>query len=163
MMKNSKGFTLIELVVVIVILGILAATAAPKFIDVSSDAKAATIESIAGSLKTAAELTNMKARIKGCEQDAKCDIDILQGSMEIEYGYPEARGEGSDLDIVDMIEFDTDVFTVNDDNNSNVEIGYDVENNLDGNCYARYIEQSGTGHPDQNSTEPHIETVTTGC
>lgn len=162
-MNKQKGFTLIELVVVIVILGILAATAAPKFIDVSTDAKVATIENIAGSLKTAATLANMKARVKGCEKDAKCDIEILQGTMEIEFGYPEARGEGSDLDIVDMIEFDSDVFTVNDDNNSNVEIGYDVEDNLDGECFARYIEQSGTGHPNPSSDEPHIEIVTDGC
>lgn len=160
---KQNGFTLIELVVVIVILGILAATAAPKFIDLSSDAKEATIENIAGSLKTASDLANMKARIKGCEKDEKCDIEILQGTMEIEYGYPEARGEGGDLDIIDMIEFDEDAFTINDDNNSNVEIGYDVEDDLDGECYARYIEQGGTGHPDNSSTEPHIETVTDGC
>lgn len=162
-MNKQSGFTLIELVVVIVILGILAATSAPKFVDLSSDAKAATIENLAGSIKTAAELANMKARIKGCEKDEKCDIEILQGKMEIEYGYPEANGEGSDLDIIDMIDYDEDVFTINDGNNSNVEIGYDVEDNLDGECFVRYIEQNGTRHPDPTSDEPHIETVTDGC
>ncbi len=44
MNKEQKGFTLIELVVVIVILGILAVTAAPKFIDLQDDAKTATIK-----------------------------------------------------------------------------------------------------------------------
>ena len=63
-MLNARGFTLIELVVVIVILGILAATAAPRFIDVSSSAKVATLESIAGTMKSSIKLVNMKARVK---------------------------------------------------------------------------------------------------
>ncbi len=49
-MNRTNGFTLIELVMVIVILGILAATALPKFIDTTGEARTAAVSGIAGGL-----------------------------------------------------------------------------------------------------------------
>lgn len=63
--KRNTGFTLIELVVVMVILGILAVTAAPKFVSLSSDAKAATLNGIKGSLSTAVTFVQSKAMLSG--------------------------------------------------------------------------------------------------
>ncbi|MCH9763679.1 MAG: prepilin-type N-terminal cleavage/methylation domain-containing protein [Gammaproteobacteria bacterium] len=55
-MRNQKGFTMIELVMVIVILGILAAVAIPRFIDLQSNAQQAAVDGIAGSLATASSV-----------------------------------------------------------------------------------------------------------
>lgn len=59
--RNSHGFTLIELVIVIAIIGILSAVALPKFIDLSSNAQTAATNAVAGALSSA-NASNYAAR-----------------------------------------------------------------------------------------------------
>ena len=93
-MKNSKGFTLIELVVVIVILGILAATVAPKFIDITSDARIATLEGMQAALESGTSLIFAKAVI---EQETEGSGSIQVGSVNITLygGYPTGYWQNS--------------------------------------------------------------------
>ena len=89
MNSNSQGFTLIELIIVIVLLGILASVAAPRFINFGADARIATLESIEGSMRSASDLVNLRARI---ENKLDCDTDptIEMGgeTITLRCGYP---------------------------------------------------------------------------
>lgn len=68
-MKKQSGFTLIELVIVVVILGFLAATAIPKFIDLTDQAKQANIEGMAGGFATAISLARAQWEVEGRPQN----------------------------------------------------------------------------------------------
>lgn len=88
-MKRQGGFTLIELVVVIVILGILAVTAAPRFLNLQDDARNATLEGLAGAIQGAAGIVYGKAAIAGLESTSGA-VSVGAGTIETLNGYPAA-------------------------------------------------------------------------
>lgn len=103
----QKGFTLIELVVVIVILGILAATAAPKFIDLTGDARSSVMEGVQGSINSAVNLAHAKALVSN-QTGATGSITIGSLDYALVNGYPAALANATDgLGIGSLLELDT--------------------------------------------------------
>ncbi|MFT5296873.1 MAG: MSHA pilin protein MshA [Colwellia sp.] len=150
-LQKQAGFTLIELVIVIVILGILAATAAPKFLDLTGDAKASVVEGVRGALNSAADLAHAKALVAGKISAASAGQAISVGSSNIllNYGWPTNASIGDLIDIDgDLSEVSTAVGTFQHDNGVTVT-----------SCIAVYDSNS----VNNAETRPSITSTTTGC
>lgn len=106
----SKGFTLIELVVVIIILGILAVVAVPRFVDIKSDAYEATIRGVEASIKSVTQMTFAKAKMAVPESlfsgGFSYDIDGDGVDDALVFGKPRAQGDG----IVQLMDIDAKWF-----------------------------------------------------
>ncbi|MGS0674974.1 type II secretion system protein [Shewanella sp. 125m-1] len=101
-MQKQNGFTLIELVVVIIILGILAVTAAPKFINLQTDARQSALQGMKGAIQGANGLVFAKAALAGKEASADTTVDILgtavtTDDVPITYGYMHATEAAFEL------------------------------------------------------------------
>ncbi|ENC6729604.1 type II secretion system protein [Vibrio navarrensis] len=89
-MKRQGGFTLIELVVVIVILGILAVTAAPRFLNLQGDAREASLQGLKGAIDGAAGIAYGKAAIAGLDSVSTATNLTGVPNGQVIFGYPTA-------------------------------------------------------------------------
>ncbi|MBA6309763.1 type II secretion system protein [Colwellia sp. MB3u-64] len=140
-----------ELVIVIVILGILAATAAPKFIDLTGDAKASVIKGVKGALNSAVDLAHAKALVAGKISAAAAGQAISVGSSNIllNYGWPTKES------IASLIAIDSDIVT----STSTTSITFTHANATDGTeCLVTY-----TNTVTNSETRPTIGIDTDKC
>ncbi|MEZ8635067.1 type II secretion system protein [Vibrio cyclitrophicus] len=101
-MKRQGGFTLIELVVVIVILGILAVTAAPRFLNLQDDARESSLQGLKGAIDGAAGIVYGKAAIDGVEALPGGDASAAVENITTAYGYPTADDTGIGAAVVGL-------------------------------------------------------------
>ncbi|WP_165870956.1 pilus assembly FimT family protein [Shewanella frigidimarina] len=95
--RPSHGFTLIELVVVIIILALLAVVASSKFISLRKDAIVSTMGGMKTAMQSAATLTYSKAAIAGVERLATTTLNIDGVNVNLAYGYPNGTAAGIPL------------------------------------------------------------------
>ncbi|NVN83594.1 prepilin-type N-terminal cleavage/methylation domain-containing protein [Vibrio sp. Scap24] len=103
-LKSRNGFTVIELVVVIVVLGVLAAIAAPRFLNLSSEAKIASLHGLGGSVKEANQLVYSQAVIEGQEKLSAGSVTFNGTEVKTQWGYIKPTYE----DIVKVIDFSSE-------------------------------------------------------
>jgi MSHA pilin protein MshA len=140
-MNKQHGFTLIELVTTIIILGILAAFAVPRFINLTGNARAASLRGLGGSIEAASALAHSMAVAEGAATITSPTAIKMSGQpIDMKYGYPSARTSGIVAALQDMSGYQSSSpsagklnFVLNDGPNTH------------GNCEVTYSEAGAPG------------------
>ena len=132
-MKHQAGFTLIELIMVIVILGILAATAMPKFADLRGDANISALNGLKGAMEATAMIAHGVHLTRGTASNV--DVTIEGTAVSMVNGYPTGNAAG----IVAAMNLDAAKFSWIDSPASAIAMSGAANTT----CYVPYTEANG--------------------
>ncbi len=95
MKRGQQGFTLIELIMVVVILGILSAFAIPKFADFSSQAETASAEGVAAAVRSSIGIVHAACIVdSSCDTSGASTVTIEGSAVTTQNGYPATTAGG---------------------------------------------------------------------
>lgn len=152
MRSQQSGFTLVELVAVIVVLGILAATALPRFVDVSREARVGVLQGVQSAMRGASVMIYAKSLAEGEEASATAYVTVKgvtgtgtgaeAGKVRTTYGYPDRT------EVLGLITLDNSSVTFDTATAGRAQI--------QANCRVDYVNATATARPT-------ITPTTTGC
>ena len=111
LLKSQSGFTMIELVVVIVILGILSAFAVPRFANLRGEARSAAVNGMSGGLRSAVGVAKVKYQVVGNMAATKVDLDGTSVTVAASTGVPAGSAAGIGAALQDTSGFTIDYTT----------------------------------------------------
>lgn len=162
---KQKGFTLIELIIVIVVLSILAMTAASKFINLQRDSRISALQGLKGEMTGAMNQLHPKTILAGVDTQASGSITILGDNIHIVYGYPKADAAKSWNKLMNQVFVDSQYYDNipsewyfhNDTSKPYITFMHRSKKYSTDKCHIKYSEAVN------RSAIPEFELIDTGC
>lgn len=146
-MNQHLGFSLIKLTVMLMILGILTVIAAPRFLNLHSEARMSALEGLKSAMQNAAGVVHAQAGQTPQATRSAVTMSLNSGSQVVEmvFGYPAATSAGIGHAVAGL----SDTATWRVVSTSATSISYGFRDDSEKACVVRYVQPSSAGEPPQ--------------